>query len=270
VARLDAASSPPFTLLQVDRTLFGDAGAQRSPRDRGLVPKSLALQLYDARESIEPSLVGRWQLFQELTATLSDIAGEGQFRPVYDRRTQEAELVLERGARRIPVHLLGSGVQQLVALVGQILMTQGRIVAVEEPELNLRFELQRRLADLFRRLVDDGRGPTQLLLTSHSPAFEGVGPFHQIRRGADGPIAVAMPSERAAEATELAVALGSAGQRAPLSYLTTDRVVRLSEEAARHLGLEHGGGVVVLREPDGSLRLMSNDAWLAAEGDGNG
>ena len=62
--------------------------------------------------------------------------------------------------------------QQVVALVAQLILTNATFVAIEEPELNLRYALQGRLREMLEALVSHPAGPRQIFLSSHSNAFE--------------------------------------------------------------------------------------------------
>nr|MBK7069092.1 AAA family ATPase [Deltaproteobacteria bacterium] len=68
----------------------------------------------------------------------------------------------------MPIEALGSGVQQIASLLARVLLGNSAIVAVEEPELNLRYDLQLRLRDILKDITESGLGPKQIILTSHS------------------------------------------------------------------------------------------------------
>lgn len=159
----------------------------RIPVNRLLDPH-LALALYDAKESAEIEEVRRWERFVEVMGLFKDILGDGSFVATYDRKAAQANLVYQTADERIPLRLLGSGVQQIVSLIGHMLMTNATLVAVEEPELNLRYSLQQRLREIFANLVGVPGGPTQLFLTSHSPAFESGPHFYFMKPTPAGPV----------------------------------------------------------------------------------
>ena len=70
---------------------------------------------------------------------------------------------------RMSVDQKGSGIQQVLVLLGYIAESKAAIVAVEEPELNLSFKNQDLIVNILRELVDStGDLPHQILLTSHS------------------------------------------------------------------------------------------------------
>jgi hypothetical protein len=109
--------------------------------------------LYDASSSTDRKQALQWERFVEVMASFRDILGDGRFLAVLPRGEQHARLLYETPTMRIPLHALGSGVQQIVALFGHLLTCGAAIVTVEEPELNLRWSLQERVRDALRNLV---------------------------------------------------------------------------------------------------------------------
>ena len=70
---------------------------------------------------------------------------------------------------RMPVASKGSGVQQILVLLGYILSSQASVIAIEEPELNLSFRSQDALVTLLTGLLaSDDSAVSQVLLASHS------------------------------------------------------------------------------------------------------
>ena len=70
---------------------------------------------------------------------------------------------------RMRVDHKGSGIQQIIVLLGFIAESNAAIIAVEEPELNLSFNNQDLIVNILRGLVEDPNElPHQILLTSHS------------------------------------------------------------------------------------------------------
>ncbi len=227
----------------------------------------LALVLYDAKESFESAVSRTWDRFVEVMSTFADILGEGKFVAVYDRKAQRANLVYETARARIPLQLLGSGVQQIVALFGRILTCGASIVAVEEPELNLRWSLQERVRDALRELVGKEGAPSQIFVTSHSGAFESGEKFYLIQRDAGG-----HPTVTRVPVRDLPLVLGGvvpeppvAGPRAP-AYVSSEGTLRLPERIRKAIGVEHGGGVSFVDKGEGVTEMMSHDTFLRRAG----
>jgi len=166
--QVDKASSR-FVLLGVDRRSLVEGAA---PVSTHIVPQTLRDALFDAKESREVMIARRWELFVEAMKQFESIMGPGWFSTSFDRPNNRADLLLDQGNMRVSVDLMGSGVQQIVALLGQLLLTPATLVGIEEPELNLRYTLQKQLLRALQEIVASEHGPGQLFLSSHSPAFE--------------------------------------------------------------------------------------------------
>jgi hypothetical protein len=158
--------------------------------------------------------------------------GPGQFETAFDRQTGRADLVFDNGEVAYPIDWLGSGVQQMVALLGALALTRARYVAVEEPELHLAQSLQGRLPDLLAAVLESGCGPQQFFVCSQSRALDASGSSFVIERAdqapqlsqrawGEGPAADApgVPAQTArpaaAQPTRPAPQTGAAQNRAP-------------------------------------------------------
>lgn len=248
----DGATYPRFALVRTDRTIVtASTPTTETPGSREPLSRELGLAVYDAEESKDP----RFRRLLTSLEAIRDLVGEGQWRAHYDRRTDRADLRFDGE----PLRLMGSGVQQIVNLAARLLLTGADIIAVEEPELNLRYSAQLRLRDVMNSLVGKGDGPSQLLLTSHSPAFELEPTFYALTRGAEGPHVKQRPIAEARDFTTPEMQMPPAGARAPLSYVTTDGLVQVPEDVRKALHLEHGGGVCFVPEKDDQhYRMLTN------------
>lgn len=225
------------------------------------IDHELALKLYDAKESTEIESFRRWERFVETMGLFSDILGEGSFMVVYDRQASQANLVYQTQNGRIPLWLLGSGVQQIVNLLGHLLMTSASLVALEEPEINLKYDLQERLREVLAEIVGSLGGPSQLFLTSHSPAFESSPYFYLMRADPQGPVVERIESSQALIAVGFPEEVTNLPQHAALSFVSTDGVVRLHHRVLEALGLPHGGGVMFI-DGDRCVEMMSDSRFI--------
>jgi len=252
-----------FSLVDTGRRTRSDAGEADTPRG-DMVPQSQIVGLFDAREAFEPHLRAPWDSFQRAMESLTETLDGGRIIVSYERQTQRARMLWERGDTRIPVSLLGSGFQQVIALVARLANTNAPLVAVEEPELNLRYTLQLTLRDVLEALVGGERGVRQLFVTSHSPAFETGDHFYWMAAGPHGPTVTRRPVSAAAEATAMQALLRVPEGSAPTAYVTTDGLTRVPESVARALGLEGGGAVYFHRPaPDGPYQFLSEQEFFA-------
>lgn len=261
--RTPDGEKPRFTLIRADRTILTDLGttddasplAMREP-----MPADLGLALYDAENATGASR----QRFNRLIKALDrfrPLIGEGAWRMMYDRKTARAELTLERGSARLPLRLMGSGVQQIVVLLARLLITGADVIAIEEPEENLGWRRQHQLREALGEIVGERR-PSQLFVTSHSDAFEFEPQFYAVSCGAGGPLVQRRLATEAPQLLNPEVQRPPDGARAPLSYVTTSGLVRLPDHAREDLGLAQGGGVVFVRGKDGHYRMLTNDQFV--------
>jgi len=84
--------------------------------------------------------------------------------------TGELEImILDSNRQRLPIGRLGTGVQQVLMLLAQILQSRSQIIGIEELELNLSYRNQDLVLNKLISLVREADFPlSQLLLTTHS------------------------------------------------------------------------------------------------------
>ncbi|KYF78278.1 hypothetical protein BE17_13160 [Sorangium cellulosum] len=257
---------PRFALIRADRTVLTElalpAGESAPLETREPLPREIGLALHDAETATGP-LRERFDIFAEALGRFRPLVGEGQWRMIYDRRADRAELSFEGSGGRIPLRLMGSGIQQIAVLLARLLLTSADVAAVEEPELNLRWAAQHLLREALAAIAGARGGPSQMFVTSHSPAFEFAPSFYLIERTPEGPSISRRPKEQAPLLLSPDVETPPAGARAPLSYVTTEGLVRLPDHVREELGLLEGGGVAFVREKNhGHYRLLTDAQFL--------
>ncbi len=183
--------------------------------------------------------------------------------------------MLDSGRVRVPVDLLGSGIQQIVALLGQLLMTPATLVGIEEPELNLRYTLQKQLLAAFQEITKSEYGPEQLFLTSHSPAFEAEETFFAMEYQDGAPALSRKPRALARVYTasrdeEDQYPEMHARRPEPVCYVSSEGLVKLPEDVRQTLGVQSGGGVSFIPNKEtGRFEIWTTDEveeWLTGEG----
>jgi predicted ATPase len=258
---LTKLSNNPFALIGVDRRI-SDIEIETV---RHIVPQTLLLKLYDAKDSIEPAIFEKWELFVKTLQKFNDVLGDGEFVSIFNRHNNRANLVFQSNQpkRRIPIEILGSGIQQVVALVARLLVSDASLVAIEEPELNLRYTLQLRLREILPEIVAAPVGPQQIFLTSHSPAFEFGNHFYAMKAN-NGEVTIKhLPIKQAHLFTEHDANAPNLGETAPQCYVSSDRLVRLPEDICQTLGIEQGGGIVIVKRKDNEhVELLTNEQFL--------
>jgi hypothetical protein len=250
-----------FELIGVDRHI--------SPAEieamRGIVPHSLRLQLYDIKESVDACHTKRWKLFVSLLQRFNDILGDGEFVAIYNRHTNRANLVFESPSSvRTSIDMLGSGIQQIVAIIARLILSHATLVAIEEPELNLRYTLQQRLREIFVEIVKAPVGPQQLFLTSHSPAYEFDEHFYAMRGRDEGPIIERRSIKDAETFTQHyvpSIPPTADKRKAALGYVSDEGLVLLPERIRQLLGVEQGGGIMLVDNDNGYVELLTDDQF---------
>ena len=278
----DSRSRSTFASIDANRRRAASRKMDDSRRPEfGLLPALLEAELYDARDSADVNRHASWLRFQKAVATVSDLFGGGEVNAVHprngqpsrphlviDERPTEDELIVHR----LRLEQQGSGVQQLVALLGHILMANADVVCIEEPELNLRFPLQLRLREVLRdHVVGKTGGVSQLFITSHSPAFEFGDNFYGMRATSNGP-EIRRESRRSLEAY-LGMPLPDIPDRGdkPLSFVSADGLVQLPDFVREAVGVADGPDLVAFWRDGGPGVRMANatetDHWLSATDD---
>ncbi|MFO0603645.1 MAG: AAA family ATPase [Polyangiales bacterium] len=257
------AASAPFALVDTQRRLWGQ-GAQEPAATQAIIPDSLVLALYDARESFEQPERARWEAFQRAMDRLAATLGGGKILVSFQRSPGKGVLFYERDDLRVPAHLLGTGVQQVISLAARVVTSSAAVVAIEEPELNLRYSLQLTLREMLDALVGAPSGVQQLFLTSHSPAFEHGKHFYWMRHLPDGPRVERRPIREAAAVTAMDTMITVPEGSAVPSYVTSEGLTRLPGGVVENLRLEHGGHVYFHRPaPDGPYQFLTEEQFFA-------
>lgn len=93
----------------------------------------------------------------------------------------------------IPLSTIGGGNNELLLLLHEIIISGGRIMAVEEPEIHLHPEAERKLF----RFMDEFSQTTQIFVVTHSPVFvepENLRGLHRVAKKGDETIIYSMSS----------------------------------------------------------------------------
>jgi len=251
-----------FIIIGTDRRIaFREV---ENEQERCIVPQFLKSQLYDLRNSsLESDDYKKWRLFTQVMKNFKNLFGEGEFATTYNRVSGLVDLVFETKDTRTSIDSFGSGIQQVIALIARLLVSNATFVAIEEPELNLRYTLQLRLYEVFKEIVADPAGPSQIFLTSHSPAFEHGEHFYHMHTSEHGVIVEKRPISQARIATGMNCDDSLTGKSAPYSYVTSEGLVRLPEHLLNDLNIPHGGGIFILKRKDNEhVELLTDEQYF--------
>jgi predicted ATPase len=168
-----------FTHIGVTRTLITKASHNGTPSMStmvGTIPDDeVVRELFRAKNA--PPNRGLRERFDQLREFMAKTLHRGDFDVFMDPETQNLELreMLPEPnplGRYIRVDHAGHGVVQVVAIVATILLREGRLVAIEEPEAHLHAPtLGRELRAVLKSMVDDDR-VHQLFIATHSNLFD--------------------------------------------------------------------------------------------------
>lgn len=270
-----------FTLVAAERRLarewLGDETppiefASRERHGSPIEPTRLKQMLFEA---VNHPDISQRQRFKRLTQLLNETFGVGQLDVTWDspreveRRRPDEPIRYVRDIRvrffrpglpeGVPIEDSGSGIQQLVLMLGQIIFNPGRLVGIEEPEMNLNARWQDNLRNLLRGLVAPD-GVDQVFISSHSSHFEFRDNFYRVDYVNGETVVEAKGREALAEATGDALPRPGENRR---QRLNSENQVTLYDEVIQDLGLKYGDMVVFIKNQAGRWELEREDETLA-------
>jgi AAA15 family ATPase/GTPase len=90
------------------------------------------------------------------------------------RNDNEIEIMIEKGGVRLPINRMGSGLQQILFLISNLVLLRGKMVGIEELEINLSPMAQKQIFEKLKSyLKKENRLISQVIITSHSDYFGG-------------------------------------------------------------------------------------------------
>lgn len=144
-------------------------------------------------------------VFKRIERFVRDLLGEAGL--VMDVPTSEDVIAIKLHGTRLPLESYGTGVHQLVILCAALAMHDDHVVCIEEPEIHIHPELQRK----FLRFIAD-QTKNQYFITTHSNVFldflPDVAIYHVTHDGTKSTVKRVEATERAREV------LGDLGYRA--------------------------------------------------------
>lgn len=261
----DPVGRPAFALIEENRRVRGRRERLGEGSASAILSPTMLLNLWDASVSADPSQIGRWKLLKDLAKKHLPPFQSGDLLVTFDR-SQDSAFVVHEGAGdiRLRHHLLGTGVQQVLSLLGLLLTTDARWVAIEEPECNLRYTLQLRLREALDTLTRDERGPGQLFVTSHSPAFETEAYFYAMRLDAEGvPVIERRPKRDARMFVAFDAEVPPAEGRGEVSWVSSEGLVLVPPRLRPRLEVQNGGEVAFLtNHSSGRVEILSEREFL--------
>ena len=173
-----------------------------------------------------------------------------------DRDTDQIDIGFVRSDGRLPLENMGSGVQQLLLVLGQIFLNDYPIIAIEEPEMNLSPQYQQYLLVALRKLMQDPAVKLdQLFISTHSPYFEFEENFFDVTMDEQGATQVIkLPMEkRSRYFPETRVGEETSSRLNSLNQIT------LYDGVIKDLGLERGDLVLFAKNDTGRWEIRTEN-----------
>ena len=244
--------------LQIEHLEEEDNGVEQRTRRSRVGPRNLKRTLFDAYASLDRSERAR---FEELQRLLERHLQIGILDVGLDRSPGGSQLagreVVARFLRSegdITVENVGSGGQQVLLMLAQLLLNPARVAAIEEPEMNLNPEWQTRLLALLRDLIGPEAGQfDQFFITSHSPYFEFQDNFYLVTYENQATQVQQFPlSERGRAGLKDVQPIGEQCRQ----RLNSQNQVTLYREVIKDLGLQYGDMVYFNKNAAGRWELQ--------------
>lgn len=156
-----------FALLPSDRYLTSERVAQESPDRLPLTPKTFKQWLF--KLSLSRSGHEAFEEIKNMFAGAPFKIGEIGF----NKERDEIEIMVKEQNLRLPISRLGSGHQQILYIIANLVLSKKKMMGIEELEINLSPRVQKMLFEKLKQHIYKGSDlVTQIIITSHSDYFE--------------------------------------------------------------------------------------------------
>lgn len=157
-----------FALLPADRYLTQEPAENSSEQPTPiLTPKTFKKWLFGL--SLTRADHESFETIKSMFSQKPFSAGEISF----NKERGEIEIMVKQSNSRLPISRLGSGYQQMLYIVAFIVLNRGKMLGIEELEINLSPAAQRFVFEKLKEYVRAESGLlSQVIITSHSEIFE--------------------------------------------------------------------------------------------------
>ncbi len=157
-----------FTLLPSDRYLTREQMALESTSELPLTPKTFKQWLF--KLSLSRSDHKAFEEIKTMFASKPFAFGEIGF----SKEQAEIEIMVKEAKLRLPISKLGSGHQQILYIIANLVLNKKKMMGIEELELNLSPTAQKVVFEKLKHHIYKGSDLiSQIIITSHSDYFEG-------------------------------------------------------------------------------------------------
>jgi predicted ATPase len=157
-----------FALLPSDRYLTRERMAKKPTVELPLTPKDFKKWLFKLSLSRSD-----YKAFEEIkTMFASDPFSFGDIG--FSSEGDEIEVMVKEKNVRLPISRLGSGNQQILYIIANLVLNKKKMMGIEELEINLSPTAQKIVFEKLKRHIYKGSDLiSQIIITSHSDYFEG-------------------------------------------------------------------------------------------------
>jgi predicted ATPase len=157
-----------FALLPADRYLTSERMVQQSTGGLPLTPKTFKQWLFNL--SLSRSGHTAFEEIKTMFASKPFAFGEIGF----SQERDEIEIMVKEKNVRLPIGRLGSGHQQILYIIANLVLNKKKMMGIEELEINLSPTAQKNLFEKLKYHIYKGTDLiSQIIITSHSDYFEG-------------------------------------------------------------------------------------------------
>lgn len=157
-----------FALVPSDRYLTSEAAVEESKEPFVISPKTFKKWLF--KLALSRSGHPTFEKIKSMFATAPFIIGQIGF----SKERGDIEIMVQEPKVRLPIERLGSGHQQILYIIANLVLNKGKMLGIEELEINLSPTAQKVLFEkLKHHIYKDSDLVTQIIITSHSNYFSG-------------------------------------------------------------------------------------------------
>lgn len=157
-----------FVVIPSNRFLTSETESDKKDLPLALAPNTFKQWLFNI--SLDRS---RYNLFQQIKEIFNgDPFKFGELS--FTRSDNEIEIMVDKDGVRLPINRMGSGLQQILFLVSNLVLLNGKMIGIEELEINLSPIAQKHIFEKLKTYLQmDNRLIRQVIITSHSDYFGG-------------------------------------------------------------------------------------------------
>ena len=158
----------PFALLPSDRYLTSEYALDESKEAFLLSPKTFKKWLFNL--ALSRTEHAAFEEIKTMFATEPFCIGEIGF----SKERDEIEIMVKEPTVRLPIGRLGSGHQQILYIIANLVLNKRKMLGIEELEINLSPTAQKTVFEkLKNHIYSRSDLVSQVIITSHSDYFKG-------------------------------------------------------------------------------------------------